>query len=111
MHSYYNALIWPFNGTPENNIEAKRPGLLQLFEKIAAEAQFPAGEYFGTARQVFGYTIGGDADDWVVDTYGIPSVTAELGSMGQYNGEWVAKSITDAQTIADEQSPWLEYIY
>jgi hypothetical protein len=31
-------------------------------------------------------------DDWVLATYNIPSVTAELGNESQYEAEWTVKN-------------------
>jgi hypothetical protein len=38
-------------------------------------------------------------DDWVLATYNIPSVTAELGDENQYLGEWTVKDRSTALSI------------
>jgi hypothetical protein len=36
----------------------------------------------GNSYEVIGDTMGGDADDYIMSTYGIPSVTSEMGFFG-----------------------------
>ena len=58
-----------------------------------------------------GETVGGDQDDWTLSALGIPSVTSEVGYVGQFKNDW---QIVDAQTAKDlmnEQGAWIDYIY
>ena len=55
--------------------------------------------------------IGGDMDDWIADTFKIPSVTNELGDMSLYNDEWEAKTDSIAYLIVSENYDWLEYTF
>ena len=50
-------------------------------------------------------------DDWVLATFNIPSVTAELGDENQYIGEWTVKDKSTALSICQENSNWLEHTY
>lgn len=61
---------------------------MQIFTQIANEAPFPVGTMKGTSKEVMGLSLGGDQDDWTVDALGIPSITAELGFVGQFKEEW-----------------------
>ena len=36
--------------------------------------------------------MGGDADDYILGTFGIPSVTAEMGFFGQFVKDWRCQS-------------------
>jgi len=45
-----------------------------------------------------GIAIGGDQDDWTLAELGIPSVTAEVGFVGQFKDEW---RVIDASTASD----------
>lgn len=65
----------------------------------------------GTSKETMGLAIGGDQDDWTLDALGIPSVTAEVGFVGQFNDEWRVKDASTATDIMVEQSQWVEYIY
>jgi hypothetical protein len=58
-----------------------------------------------------GQMIGGDMDDWIADTFKIPSVTNELGDMSLYNDEWEAKTDSIAYLIVSENYDWLEYTF
>lgn len=43
MHSNGDAFIYPFNGRNENDIEKRRPGILEIYKKISNEAPFAKG--------------------------------------------------------------------
>lgn len=98
MHSNGNAFIYPFNGRQTNDIETRRPGILPIFTQISKEAPFPVGEMKGTSKEVMGIAIGGDQDDWTLGELGIPSVTAEVGYVGQFFDEW---RVRDPSTATD----------
>jgi hypothetical protein len=51
-----------------------------------------------------GIAIGGDQDDWTLGELGIPSVTAEVGYVGQFIDEWQVRDASTAQDIMQEQS-------
>lgn len=111
VHSNGNAFIYPFNGRQKNDIEERRPGILQIFNQISKEAPFPQGTMKGTSKETMGIAIGGDQDDWTLDALGIPSATAEVGFVGQFVDEWRVKDPSTATDIMQEQSRWVEYIY
>ena len=111
VHSNGNAFIYPFNGRQVNDIETRRPGIMQIFSQISKDAPVPVGEMKGTSKETMGIAIGGDQDDWTLDALGIPSATAELGFVGQFIDEWNVRDSSTATDIMMEQSGWVEYIY
>ena len=56
----------------------------------------------GTSKEVMGIAIGGDQDDWTLDKLGIPSVTAEVGFVGQFIDEWKVRDAGTANDIMQE---------
>lgn len=98
MHSNGNAFIYPFNGRQKNDIEERRPGILQIFTQISEKAPFPQGTLKGTSKETMGIAIGGDQDDWTLAELGVPSVTAEVGFVGQFIDEW---RVRDSGTATD----------
>lgn len=50
-------------------------------------------------------------DDYILATFGIPSITNELGNETQYIGEWTVKSKDEAYKICYDNSHWLEHTY
>jgi len=56
----------------------------------------------GTSKEVMGQAIGGDQDDWTLAELGIPSVTAEVGFVGQFIDEWRVKDEKTANDIVEE---------
>lgn len=49
-----------------------------------------------------GQAIGGDQDDWTLGELGIPSITAEVGFVGQFIDEWRVKDEKTANDIVEE---------
>jgi hypothetical protein len=49
-----------------------------------------------------GIAIGGDQDDWTLDKLGIPSVTAEVGFVGQFIDEWRVRDAGTANANMQE---------
>ena len=79
FHSNGNSFIWPFNGRNPNDIEKRAPGVLPIFKDIVANANFPPDLVSGNAYDTIQTKVGGDTDDYITATYGIPSVTSEIG--------------------------------
>jgi hypothetical protein len=50
-------------------------------------------------------------DDWILDTYGIPSITSELGNDEQYKDYWQNRSPGEALSILKDNQEWIEHIY
>jgi len=111
FHSNGNSFIWPFNGRENNDIERRAPGVLAVFKDIVANAQFPKDVKTGNSFEVIRETVGGDADDYITATYGIPSVTSELGTMNQFQNDWVIRSKEDAFDIVNQNSKWVDYVF
>ena len=79
FHSTGPAFIWPFNGRKDNDIEKRAPKVLPILLQISEQAVFPSGTLKGNSAETMNTIIGGDADDYITATYGIPSITSELG--------------------------------
>ena len=109
-HTSGNDFIWPFNGREPNDINDRAPGMLAVFQDIAKNAPFPDGVMKGNSYEVIGDKMGGDADDYMLATYGIPSVTAEMGFFGQYIEDWRCQSKGVCFEILRDNTRWIEYI-
>ena len=79
FHSNGNSFMWPFNGRAPNDIDSRAPGVLSIVQEIVKNAEFPKDLKTGNAYDVIQEKVGGDADDYITGTYGIPSVTSEIG--------------------------------
>ena len=110
-HTSGNEFIWPFNGREPNDIETRAPGYLSIFQDIAEHAPFPDGVLKGNSYEVIGDKMGGDADDYVLATFGVPSVTSEMGYFGQYIKDWRCQSKGVCFEILRENTRWIEYIF
>lgn len=111
FHSNGNSFIWPFNGRENNDIERRAPGVLAIMKDIVKNAKFPADVKTGNSYEVIREKVGGDADDYITATYGIPSVTSELGVMGQFSNDWVIRSKEDAYEILSQNTKWVDYVF
>ena len=112
FHSNGNMWIYPFNGREHNDILERAPTALCIFQEIANEAPFPQGmSNNGNSHDIIGERIGGDGDDYILGELGIPSVTAELGTEGQYIEEWQVKNLDEAVKICQDNSQYLEFTY
>lgn len=111
-HSFGNMWIYPYNGEVHNTVTEKNPTQFLVFEEIINGAQFPDNnKNDGNSMDILGERIGGDMDDWVLQTLGIPSVTNELGDEHQFHREWEVVSREAARDIVLENSPWLEFTF
>lgn len=54
--------------------------------------------------------MGGDADDYVLAQFGIPSVTAELGENDDFIADWQCKNSQTCFNILSLNAPWIEHI-
>lgn len=110
-HTSGNEFIWPFNGREHNDIEKRAPGYLAIFQDIAEHAPFPEGVMKGNSYEVIGDRMGGDADDYILATFGIPSVTTEMGFFGQFIKDWRCQSKAVCYEILTQNTRWMEYIF
>lgn len=109
-HTSGNDFVWPYNGREPNDIEKRSPGYLAIFQDIAEHAPFPDGVMKGNSYEVIGDKMGGDADDYMMATFGIPSVTAEMGFFGQFIKDWRCQSKSVCFEILRDNARWIEYI-
>ena len=72
---------------------------------------FPSGTIKGNSEETMHELIGGDADDYITATYGIPSITAELGDDLYFIEQWVIKTRENAYNIVNTNQQWLDYIF
>ena len=111
FHSNGNSFIWPYNSKKVNDISKRNPQCLAVLQDVVNNAQFPPNVKTGNAFDAIKETVGGDADDWIMETYGIPSVTSEIGYENQFIEDWVVKSKEMALDIVKNNSIWLDYIF
>jgi len=65
----------------------------------------------GNSYEVIGDKMGGDADDYMLETFGIPSITSEMGFFGQFIKDWSCQSKSVCYEILRENAQWIEYIF
>ena len=85
--------------------------MLPIVKQIVQKVTFPGITLTGNSADVMGKKIGGDADDFITATYGIPSITAELGDGSLFYQQWVAQTKENAYGIVLSNFSWLSYIF
>jgi hypothetical protein len=58
-----------------------------------------------------GEKMNGDCDDYMLETYGIPSITAEMGHLNQYENDWKCVSPNACFDILDSNTKCMEYLF
>jgi carboxypeptidase T len=111
FHSNGNSFIWPFNGRTPNDIEKRAPGVLPIMKDIVANANFPPDLVSGNSGETIQQKVGGDTDDYITATYGIPSVTSEIGYANQFIDDWVVKSKEQALDVVKLNGNWVDYVF
>jgi len=111
FHSNGNTFMWPFNGRAPNDIESRAPGVLAIVKEVSQKGEFPQNLVTGNSQEVIQEKVGGDADDYITGTYGIPSVTSEIGYQEMFFDDWVVKSKEYAFKIVNDNNKWLNYVF
>jgi hypothetical protein len=50
---------------------------------MVTDVKFPHGTKFGQPANTLGYSVGGDAADWIINELGIPVIEPEVGLLEQ----------------------------
>ena len=58
-----------------------------------------------------GEKMNGDCDDYMLATYGIPSITSEMGHLNQYVNDWKCVSPDVCYDVLDQNTKWMEYLF
>ena len=58
-----------------------------------------------------GEAMNGDCDDYMMATYGVPSVTSEMGFDEEYVDNWVCKTSSICYDILTQNSKWIDYVF
>lgn len=72
--------IWPYNGELDNELSRSNPEAQKIFNEIGHSGLFPQNVLMGNAIKTVGYKADGEANDYILKTFDIPSVSPELGN-------------------------------
>ena len=72
--------IWPYNGELDNELARSNPEAQKIFNEIGDKDLFPENVLKGNAIKTVGYKADGEANDYILKTFDIPSVSPELGN-------------------------------
>lgn len=80
FHSYGPMFVWPYNGAHPDKLQEENPDAQAIFNEIWDGAEFPESTLKGNAIQTVGYQADGEANDYIMKQFNIPSVSPELAS-------------------------------
>lgn len=111
FHSYGPMWVWPYNGELKNELAESNPLAQQIFNEIWEEAKFPSSTLHGNAIQTVGYTANGEANDYIMKAFDIPSVTPELGNDNFLSGDFFIAYPFVVREVLRDNEPWVTHTF
>lgn len=99
--------IWPYNGLKENQLHEMNPDAEQIFNEIWDEAEFPSNTLKGNAITTVGYISNGEANDWILKEFNIPSVSPELANDDFYSTDFFLPYDFVTKSVLKDNLPWV----
>ena len=111
FHAFGPMYIWPYNGEVENELAINNPEAQKIFNEIwdAPAAKFPASTLRGNAIKTVGYLADGEANDYIMKQFNIPSVSPELGNDNVFSGEFFLQYEFVSREVLRDNHPWIQY--
>lgn len=80
FHAFGPMYVWPYNGAHPDKLQEENPDAQAIFNEIWDGAVFPESTLKGNAIQTVGYEADGEANDYIMKQFNIPSVSPELAN-------------------------------
>ena len=109
FHSFGPMYIWPYNGEIENELDVSNPEAKKIFNEIWDEAKFPTSTLHGNAIQTVGYLADGEANDYILKTFDIPSVSPELANDNIFSSNFFLPYDFVTREVLRDNHPWIQY--
>ena len=110
FHSVGPLYIWPYNGEINNEIAESNPTALKVFKEIRANAKFPEMMLAGNAQETINYIAKGEANDYILKEFNIPSVSPELANDNFFSqGSFFTPYKFVTREILRDNEPWIKY--
>jgi hypothetical protein len=111
FHAYGPMWVWPYNGEKQNELAESNPVAQQVFNEIWDEAKFPSSTLHGNAMQTVGYLANGEANDYIMKAFNIPSVSPELANDNFFSGEFFLQYDFVAREVLRDNEPWILHTF
>ena len=106
-HSYGPMFVWPYNSELANELSKKNPLAQQILNEIWEDGDFPSTTIKGNAIKTVGYLANGEANDWILNEFGVPSVSPELANDDFYSNDFFLPYTFVARSVVRDNHPWL----
>lgn len=109
FHAYGPMYIWPYNGQLKNELSITNPEAQKIFNEIWDDAsdKFPATTLKGNAIQTVGYKADGEANDYIMKAFNIPSVSPELGNDNIFSSDFFIPYKFVTREVLRDNHPWI----
>lgn len=109
FHAFGPMYIWPYNGEIENELATSNPEAQRIFNEIYDAKLFPETTLPGNAINTVGYKADGEANDYILKTFDIPSVSPELGNDNVFSGQFFLPYDFVTREVLRDNYPWIKY--
>lgn len=103
--------VWPYNGEIENELATSNPVAQKVFNEIWDGAQFPANTLHGNAIMTVGYIADGEANDYILKEFDIPSVSPELANDNFFSNQFFLEYDFVVRDVLRDNYPWIKYTF
>jgi len=111
FHAFGPMYVWPYNGLLKNALHEMNPDAEAIFNEIWDEAEFPESALHGNAISTVGYEADGEANDYIMHEFNIPSVSPELANDDVFSGDFIIKYDLVVRGILKDNYPWIFHTF
>ena len=94
-----------------NELARTNPVAQKIFNEIWDDALFPSTTLSGNAIDTVGYISNGEANDFIMKQYNIPSVSPELGNDSIYSTDFFVWYDFAVRDILKDNAGWIEHTF
>lgn len=109
FHSFGPMYVWPYNGLLENALAEQNPDAQLIFNEIWDESKFPESTIRGNAIKTVHYRASGEANDYIMHEFGIPSVSPELANDDVFSSGFFLKYPLVVRGVLKDNMPWVHH--
>ena len=107
FHSYGPMYVWPYNSEQSNELARTNPEAQLIFNEIWDHGKFPSSTLKGNAIKTVGYLASGEANDYIMHEFNIPSVSPELANDDYFSNDFFLPYSFVARSVLRDNHPWI----
>lgn len=111
FHAYGPMYVWPYNGEVDNELEISNPEAQRIFNEIWDGTTFPETTLKGNAIKTVGYIADGEANDYIMKQYNIPSVSPELANDDFFSNNFFIPYDFVTRGVLKDNYPWIKHTF